>query len=472
MAIDFPNAPATSATYTVGNKTWIYDGTTWNTYNSTTFSAETLPGTTIKSTVTGSSLTSVGTLGSLSVTGIATAGTFSGSGASLTSIPNSATTATSANTISTIVARDSSGNFTATNITATAITSGSYLQGTDYLSPYQGFRNKIINGSFEFWQRGTARTYLNAGSYLADRWTIRQYQNGSHQRTTVTPVTGMQTRYALKVGSSTTAENAGGTRMYADTALESGDSIPLRGKTVTLSFWIRFSSATATSSTATPYGNFTGTVNWNTSTTDAAMGTTGYDGGSSTTITNGSLPTTWTKYTVSGTISSSANNVGVEFGFAGLGSTAVADTVWYEVTQVQLEVGSVATPFEQRPMQTELALCQRYFQKSYQTTVTAGTVTDAGQYAFYGTSNMYVLMLGTIQLRVPMRVIPTTITYYRSDISNTVGWSYFNSAGGGGSGTPTTVYASETSFTPYLSIGSSSYASGGMIGHWIASAEL
>lgn len=69
MAIDFPNSPATNATYTVGNKTWIYDGTTWNTYNTTSFSAETLPGTTIKSTVTGSSLTSVGTLTSLNVTG-------------------------------------------------------------------------------------------------------------------------------------------------------------------------------------------------------------------------------------------------------------------------------------------------------------------------------------------------------------------------------------------------------------------
>lgn len=69
MAIDFPNSPATNATYTVGNKTWIYDGTTWNTYNTTSFSAETLPGTTLKSTVTGSSLTNVGTLTSLNVTG-------------------------------------------------------------------------------------------------------------------------------------------------------------------------------------------------------------------------------------------------------------------------------------------------------------------------------------------------------------------------------------------------------------------
>ena len=51
-----------------------------------------------------------------------TAGVFSGSGASLTSIPNSATTASSSNGASTIVARDAGGNFTANNITAANLT--------------------------------------------------------------------------------------------------------------------------------------------------------------------------------------------------------------------------------------------------------------------------------------------------------------------------------------------------------------
>jgi len=40
MAIDFPNSPATNATYTVGNRSWIYDGAVWNTYN-TSFSGST-----------------------------------------------------------------------------------------------------------------------------------------------------------------------------------------------------------------------------------------------------------------------------------------------------------------------------------------------------------------------------------------------------------------------------------------------
>ena len=359
MAIDFPNSPTVNDTYTAGGKTWQWTGTYWSAYGTSpilrasdtaplspnandlwyetdtgslfayvdgywvelgasapvTASAGDLTGATLASNVVSSSLTSVGTLGSLAVTG--------------------------------------------------ATTSGSFVQGTDYLSPYQGFRNKIINGSFEFWQRGTARTFMNAGQYLADRWTVRLYQQASHQRTTVTPVTGMQTRYALRVGSVTTAEAGGGARMWANTMLESADSIPLRDKTMTLSFWVRFSSATCSSSTATAFGNWSGSVDWCTSTTDAAMSSTASNGGSGVTLTNGSLPTTWTKYTTTVTLPSNINNVGVQFGFAGLGNTASADTVWYEVTQVQLEEGSVATPFEQRPLQTELALCQRYYYKTF-----------------------------------------------------------------------------------------------------------
>ena len=124
MAIDFPNTPATNDTYTVGNKTWIYDGSTWNTYNTTSFSAETLPGTTIKSTVTGSSLTSVGTLDSLAVTNGVTAATFTGvwQGTVVAGLYGGTGVANSGKTITLGGNLTTSGAF-ATTLTATAATS-------------------------------------------------------------------------------------------------------------------------------------------------------------------------------------------------------------------------------------------------------------------------------------------------------------------------------------------------------------
>ena len=61
--------------------------------------------------------------------GTLTSSIFSGSGASLTNIPNSATTATDSNTNSTIVARDGSGNFSAGTITATLTGTASNASG-------------------------------------------------------------------------------------------------------------------------------------------------------------------------------------------------------------------------------------------------------------------------------------------------------------------------------------------------------
>jgi hypothetical protein len=122
------------------------------------------------------------------------AGTFSGSGASLTSIPNSATTATNTNTASAIVARDGSGNFSAGTITAaltgtattatnstvttsstnsafkipfantTANTTGNYglLQDSETTFTYNPSSNTLIAGTFS--GSGASLTSLNASN--------------------------------------------------------------------------------------------------------------------------------------------------------------------------------------------------------------------------------------------------------------------------------------------------------------------
>jgi hypothetical protein len=49
------------------------------------------------------------------------------------------------------------------------------------------------------------------------------------------------------------------------------------------------------------------------------------------------------------------------------------------ITGIQLEKGTIATPFEFRPYAVELELCQRYFEKSYALETKPGTVTTIGQ---------------------------------------------------------------------------------------------
>ena len=105
----------------------------------------------------------------LQVVGTVTATTFSGSGSSLTSIPNSATTATNSNTASAIVARDASGNFTAGTITATTFSGG--------------LASSNLTGQTGMWtsagRPGATRLYRND---YDDQYNVQTYWTGSRWR--------------------------------------------------------------------------------------------------------------------------------------------------------------------------------------------------------------------------------------------------------------------------------------------------
>jgi len=263
-----------------------------------------------------------------------------------------------------------------------------------YASSFPSFRNRIINGNFEIWQRGnTSRTFGIAKDYSADRWCRSGYQSAAHERVTVSsPVAGMTSRYAIRSSSCTTAEDANGSRMTVDQKIESVNCYDLAGKQITFSFWIRFSS------TASSLGSsFSSRVQYNTSNTDSTTLSDLGDGNiCGNDILSTSLPTAWTKITKTGLVPAGVQNLTPRFQFNNLVSTASAGSEWFEITEVQVEEGTVPTPFEHRPIGTELALCQRYFCKT-------------GQNIFSGRGNSTSAVFG-ITTPVSMRSVPTIIT--------------------------------------------------------------
>ena len=76
--------------------------------------------------------------------------------------------------------------------------------------------------------------------------------------------------------------------------------------------------------------------------------------GAGTTYTSGTLQTTWG--------SNTAANRAV--GQVNVGGTAHSSNNYFQLTGVQLELGTVATPFEHRSVADELARCQRYFYRA------------------------------------------------------------------------------------------------------------
>ena len=265
--------------------------------------------------------------------------------------------------------------------------------------PFTAGKNRIINGDFGINQRNFT-TASTDGTFGFDRWLI--YGTGGTRTWTsqtftpgTAPVAGYEgTNFSRLV---TSGQSAAGDYFLLGQRIE--DVRTFANQTVTCSFWAKASSGTPKVAVAT----------------DQSFGS----GGSATVTTAGgnvTISTSWARYSVTFTIPSvsgktigAGSNCGLLL-FTSAGSSLSAYTnigvqnATIDIWGVQLEAGSVATPFTTATgtIQGELAACQRYYWR----VTPSGASQRLGVYAITGNTTTAV---GYIQFPVPMRTAPTSV---------------------------------------------------------------
>jgi hypothetical protein len=279
---------------------------------------------------------------------------------------------------------------------------------TSTLSSQAG-KNPVINGGYDIWQRGTSISATAANAYTADRWQLAA--NTSQTCTVSRQVTGDTTNLPFIQYCARVQRNSGqtATGAYAlGQSFESVNSIPFAGRTVVLSFYARRGSNFSSASNNMIAQLYSGTG------TDQNI-LTGFTG--SAVVAQNlavTLTTTWQRFSITGTVASTATQLGVYFNATPVGTAGAED--FFEVTGVQLELGSVATTFSRAGggIQNELAACQRYYQRH---SFATASVDLTGLGVCISSTEAYV----PFTLFSTLRVAPTSVDYANvriSDITN------------------------------------------------------
>ena len=275
-------------------------------------------------------------------------------------------------------------------------------------------RNLIINGAMQIDQRGTTTATTITGSFGNDRWFARESTGGTAQIQNSTDAPdGFTNSFKYIITSSADLSSDAGGLCYVDTPLEGNIISNLAfgtssAKTVTLSFWVK-SSLTGTFAGALGNERYTSTTrsyvfNYDISTAN----TWEYK-----TITiSGDTTGTWNTNSSIGmsvlfSLGSGSNYEGTlntwQSGHKIANSGAVrligTNSATWQITGVQLEVGSVATPYEHRSYGEELARCKRYYQQWGGNTGSERVMTG-----FYNSSNQLRICL---PLHPNMRTTPS-----------------------------------------------------------------
>jgi hypothetical protein len=292
---------------------------------------------------------------------------------------------------------------------------------------YAAGKNKIINGAFDIWQRGTTFNAIANGTYTSDRWQAGKDGtatiNVSQQTFTpgTAPVAGYEGQYFLRFDVSAWTSSP----VYLTHKIENVRTFA--GQTVTVSFWAKANSST---------------------TNDVLYLQDFGSGGSGAVVSSTSITigTSWARYSVTFAIPSiSGKTVGTSSSLVfQILRFSAAKTV--DVWGVQVEQGSTATAFQTATgtIQGELAACQRYYYRN----------TDALTVAYQasGQSMSTTIVDVVYQVPVTMRTNPTSL--------ETSNMAVYTASGVFSSGTFTLLYANTNSPAIRYTHGSAVFTNG------------
>ena len=285
----------------------------------------------------------------------------------------------------------------------TLVADSSTSTGLRYTANFAAGKNKIINGDFGIWQRGTTFTNPLPTAYTADRWQIEHDGTGatrtvSQQTFTpgAAPVAGYEGQYFYRYA--VTAIGTGNT--YQDFRYNQEDVRTLAGQTATISFWAKADASRVLNLLyRTVYGTGGSSANQ-------------FSAGSVT------LTTSWVRYSITYAVPSvSGLTIGAGSYAAWIFRPIAATAQTIDIWGVQVEAGSVATAFQTSTgtLQGELAACQRYFQ----------IIAEGNSAYIFNGNNWYAFdVRGVYTFPVQMRTAPTLVgttgtNYYRVQYNTT-----------------------------------------------------
>jgi hypothetical protein len=268
----------------------------------------------------------------------------------------------------------------------TLVADSSTSTGLRYQANFAAGKNKVINGAFNVWQRGTSFNPAALGYFFAaDRFISYTYSASATtiSRQTFTPgtapVAGYEGNYFLRGGSTNT-------QFFMESRLE--DVTTYAGQTVTFSLWAKAAAAHTT-------GNFYIAQNF------GSGGSTAVD----TILGTAALTTSWQRFSFTVTLPSiSGKTIGTGSYIAVAMQDVINNTT--DTWGWQLEAGSVATAFQTATgtIQGELAACQRYYER----------LTAAMVYEHFGVAqpSNSTTALATVYFKVSKRsAVSSTVDY-------------------------------------------------------------